>query len=77
MDVSDNSLWYNRDWDPEYLASIFQGDFYDLDDLWVTNITDMELLEAGNNSGIYFPVVEDISIDDLELCQAVETIEEG
>ena len=76
MDVSDTWLWSNRDWDPSYLSSIFDKDFYDFNDLWLSNINDMELLEAGKDVERYYPIVEDISMDDHELCSAVERIEE-
>ena len=75
MDVSDTWLWSNRDWDPSYLSSIFDKDFYDFNDLWLSNINDMELLEAGKDVERYCPIVEDISMDDQELCEAVEQIE--
>ena len=76
MDVSDNLLWSNRDWDPSYLSSVFEVDFYDFNDLWMDSINDMELVEAVNNAEKYCPVVEDISMEDDELCMAVNKIED-
>ena len=76
MDVSDTWLWSNREWDPSYLSSIFDKDFYDFNDLWLSNINDMELLEAGKDVERYCPIVEDISMDDHEFCSTVERIEE-
>ena len=75
MELSDKLLCMNRDWDPSYLASICNVDFHDFSDLWVNEITDMELLEADTSYRKYCPVVEDISIEDSQLCLAVEQIE--
>ena len=36
---------------------------------------DSELLEVVNHVESYSPIVEDISLDDSELCSAVEAIE--
>ena len=79
MDVSDVSLYNNRDWDPSYLAGIFTQDFYEFKDLWNnSNVNDVELVQASQvveNVGKYEPIVEDISLDDETLCSAVEQIE--
>ena len=73
MDFEDLSI--NSDWDPSYLSLIFDGDFNDMSDLWNVSgsPTDSEILNIMDNK--YSPVVEDISIDDEYLCQAVEAIE--
>ena len=76
MDVSDKFLWQYRDWDPCYLADIFNIDFNDFTDLWKSNMSDSELVDAVREVEKYSPVVEDISLDDSELCCAVEKIEE-
>ena len=75
MELSDNLLCINCNWDPSYLASVCNVDFIDFSDLWVNEISDKELLEADTNYQKYCPVVEDISIEDSELCLAVEQIE--
>ena len=73
----DDNLFTNLDWDPLYLASIFDEDFNDMSDLWKhENISDTELLNAMDGVGKYCPVVEDISIDDNDLYDAVEQIEQ-
>ena len=47
MDVSDITLFNNRDWDPSYLAGIFSEDFYEFKDLWNnSNVNDVELVQA-------------------------------
>ena len=76
MEVSDRSLVENRDWDPCYLKDIFDVDFNDSSELWINDIDDMELVKVANDVERYSPIVEDISMDDNELCKAVETIEE-
>ena len=73
MDVSDKLLWSNLD--PVYLLSVLQTDFLDFDELWVNNMSNRELLDAVNTVKRYSPIVEDISMDDVELCTAVESIE--
>ena len=75
MDISDKLLWLNRDWDPVYLASVFQPVFFEFKELWNENISEMELVEAAKNVEKYCPLVEDISMEDSELCSAVESIE--
>ena len=77
MELSDSVLLKNRDRDPSYLSSIFDVDFYEINDLWNSSMSDFELMEGVNFVEKYCPIVEDISMDDEELCQAVETIEEG
>ena len=74
-DFVDRDFISNRDWDPVYLMSIFECDFHDTSDLWVNEMNDLELLEAGKQFDTYAPVVEDISLDDDVLYSAVEQIE--
>ena len=75
MDVSDAVIWRNKDWDPSYLLDIFTEDFYNFDELWDNSLTDSDLVQGVSKIEKYFPVVEDISMDDEELCKAVEQIE--
>ena len=72
----DSDFLLNFDWDPNYLQSIFDVDFYDTSDLWDNNIQESELVEAVEIVERYSPIVEDISIEDELLCSAVEQIEE-
>ena len=77
MELSDRLLTVNRDWDPSYLRSLFDTDFYEFNQLWTCEIEDSDLVKAANDVEMYSPIVEDISMDDSELCTAVEKIEEG
>ena len=73
MEVSDSVLVRNRDWDPNYLLDLFSEDFYEFGELSKSsNMGDTELVQ---NVEKYCPTVEDISMDDVELCQAVDEIE--
>ena len=76
MELSDSNLLVNRDWDLLYLSSIFDAEFYDFTEMWCSDITDSDLVTEVNKLETYCPVVEDISMDDTELCTAVEKIEE-
>ena len=80
MDVSDDLLLNNRDWDPSYLQLMFCDDFNDVTDLWKSNICDEDLITESvrveSQRDPYCPVTEDISLDDTTLCQAVKKIEE-
>ena len=76
MEVSDRHLLDNRNWDLCYLKDIFDIDFNDSSELWINDIDDMELVQVANDVERYSPIVEDISMDDTELCKAVEKIEE-
>ena len=75
MDVMDSALLRNRDWDPSYLSTIFDVDFNDNLDLWQSEMDDSELVSVVSHLEKYCPIVEDISIDDNELCSVVESIE--
>ena len=63
----------NRDWDPEYLRCLFDEDFNDMSYLWrhSSDISDEDIVKADP----YRPIVEDISMDDDTLREAVESIE--
>ena len=74
--MESDDIFINLDWDPSYLASIFDADFYDMSDLWdVDYVGDNQLLEYAERRDIYCPMVEEISIEDEVLCKAVEQIE--
>ena len=78
MELDD--IWFNLDWDPVYLASIFDVDFDDMSDLWdfdqsLKDSKLVEVMDGYKKSDKYVPLVEDISLDDEFLCDAVETIE--
>ena len=75
MEDSDELLLENRDWDPLYLSSIFDSDFCDHSDLWINDMGDQELVGVVEHLERYCPEVEDISLDESELCSAVEHIE--
>ena len=75
MEVTDRALLCNRDWDPCYLRSIFDTDFFDFSELWSSSIGDIEIFEHVENVEKYSPIVEDISLDDSTLCEAVNEIE--
>ena len=50
--------------------------FFDFADLWAYEMEDTELLHCVNKLETYCPIVEDISMEDEELCHAVECIEQ-
>ena len=79
MDFEDD-LFLNLDWDPVYLAYLFRQEFDDIDYLWKFEIVSgFELLKMSEISDCvqekYSPCVEDISLDDDFLCDAVDRIE--
>ena len=76
MDVPNELFYLNKDWDPSYLQDIFSQDFFDFGDMWSSNVTDSELVQECERVEKYCPIMEDISLDDSTLCQAVESIEE-
>ena len=76
MDVPNITFCQNRDWDPSYLQQLLSQDFYDYDELWSSNIGNMELVKEVEKVERYSPIVEDISLEDDILCSAVEKIEE-
>ena len=76
MDVPDCALVCNQDWDPAYLSSIFDSEFDNSNDFLSDSISDMDLVEHVEEMERYCPVVEDISLDDVTLCEAVEQIEQ-
>ena len=71
-----DAIFLNLDWDPCYLASIFDMDFNDMSVLWnCEGVSDSVIMNLPETSGIYCPLVEDISLDDNDLHDAVEKIE--
>ena len=74
MDLTDRVFVANRDWDPQYLTELVTQDFYDFTEHWQNSISDMELMATEGHK--YSPLVEDISLDDATLCEAVEQIEQ-
>ena len=79
MDFEDD-LFLNLDWDPVYLVYLFREDFDDIDYLWNFEIVnDFGLLKMSEISDCvqekYSPCVEDISLDDDILCDAMAGIE--
>ena len=75
MEVSDELLLENRDWDLSYLSEILSADFHEFEDLWDSNVNNCDLVSEINKVEMYQPIVEDISLDDETLCEAVESIE--
>ena len=75
MEVSDEFLVNNQDWDPSYLATLVSSDFYEFSDLWTNSLSDFDLVQEMEKVETYCPVVEDISMEDDDLCRAVEKIE--
>ena len=72
----DEDLTSCLDWDPVYLSVIFDQDFDDMNDLWSSNcVTNSEMLSVIESMEKYSPVVEDITIEDDVLLDAVERIE--
>ena len=75
MELPDCALTGNHDWDPSYLAMLFDQDFYEFTELWKSNVTDGEIVTALTDSGIYSPIVEDVSMEDEVLYKVVDQIE--
>ena len=75
MEEPDSIFYLNRDWDPSYLRELFSEDFFDLNDLWSSNVNYMELVREVETMEKYCLIDEDINMDDQTLCQAVEQIE--
>ena len=57
MEISDELLLRNIDWDPSYLSSIFDTDFSDCSELWVDNMDDSQLLQVVEKTERYSPIV--------------------
>ena len=78
MELSNRIFVTNQDWDPYYLRDLVCQDWYDFKELWQSDVIgDNELVKAVDSVDQYCPVLEDISLDDMTLCQAVEEIEKG
>ena len=76
MELSDDFLMSNLDWDPVYLERMFNEDFNSCRELWKSNLSDTELVDKVEEIERYCPITEDISIEDEVLCSAVEKIED-
>ena len=76
MDIPDQFIICNRDWDPSYLSEILDGDFFEFSDLWESDVQDTELVMELEKVEKYSSIIEDISVEDEVLCRAVESIEE-
>ena len=77
--MEDVDFWSDLDWDPVYLASIFDREFDDMSELWNASgsVSDSDLLQGitSMENNKYSAIVEDISLDDDVLYSAVEHIE--
>ena len=73
--VSDITFMRNRDWDPLYFRELYSEDFYEFSQLCQSGVRDSKLVAEMEKFEPYCPVTEDISMDDQELCSAVEQIE--
>ena len=65
----------NMDWDPSYLKELFSEDFYEFSEMWYSDVNDRDLVVEVEGVEHYSPVTEDITLEDDELCRAVEKIE--
>ena len=78
MELLDRIFVTNHDWVPQYLREVVAQDFYDFRELWQSSICDKELVRATEMAKAmkkYSPLVEDISLDDDTLYEAVQQIE--
>ena len=78
MDIADRVFVTNLDWDPQYLMECVMQDFYDFTKHWQNCLSDKELIdgERPGPGSRYCPLVEDMSLDDDTLYEAVEQIEQ-
>ena len=84
VDLEDSSFVSNRDWDLMYLYELFKEDFFDFGNMSVQDrelsdeelVSAVEVVENDRNCEKYSPIVEDITMDDLELSAAVEKIKQ-
>ena len=74
MEIVDSVLSWNRYWDPSYLALLFSEDFYDFTDLWMSNVSDSDLVNSEKNIDIYCQMVEDISLLSKDKANLLHTI---
>ena len=78
--MEDYDLLLNLDWDPLYLASIFDEDFNDMSYLRnlscsLSDVQVSEALDTVEKMTNYCPVTEEISMDDSVLHDTVKQIE--
>ena len=76
MEISDANLVSNRDWDPCYLRELFSEDFFEFKEHWDKSISDAALNSEMEKLDKYSPIVEDITLEDEVLYNAVERIED-
>ena len=73
MDFED--IFDNFDWDPTYLASVFDVDFNDISNLWEHSLEDhilINVMESFENSNF----MDEFALDDEYLHNVVEKIEQ-
>ena len=75
MECLDRALTGKRDWDPTYFSELFSQNFFDFNHLWASNMGDKDLIDAVETIEWYTPLVQDISLADETLYQAVEEID--
>ena len=56
MEISDDILLNNRDWDPSYLCDIVEVDFNDMSELWGADVVDMDLVRECDQIERYCPI---------------------
>ena len=72
--MEDSDLMSNLDWDPSYLSTIFDVDFNDMSDLWSSSsVSDNDILHGMDLK--CSPILDEFSLDDEFLYNAVEAIE--
>ena len=78
MELSDRIFYTNHDWDPQYLRELVCQDFYEFQEHWQSSLGDKELIAESDRAMAteqYTPLMEDISLDDDTLYEAVSQIE--
>ena len=75
IDIWNRFFTVNCDWDPCYLRYILSQDFFEFHGLWSNSVGDQDMIKAAETSECYSPVVEDISLGDNTLYDAVAQIE--
>ena len=76
MEYEWDNIFENLDCDPCYLSKLFEEDFFDMSYLWNEEyVSDSEMVKFVQEREKYCPCVEEISLDDEVLCDAVNRIE--
>ena len=71
-------FYTNHDWDPQNLRELVCQDFYDFKEYWQSSVADTEFVTKDEKTMAterYSLLVEDISLDDDTLYEAVTQIE--